>query len=181
MRPVRVNRKAADRIASGHPWIFATDVVDRAGAAPGDAVFVLDPRERPLGTFHYSSSSQITLRQLSAKQESIDRKFFLKRLGAALSHRRKIVTETDSYRLVFGEADLLPALVVDRYADTLVVQTLNQGMDRAKPEIVAALNELLSPRTIVERIAMIAITTKSSINVKPFFKFFFICKLILNK
>jgi 23S rRNA (cytosine1962-C5)-methyltransferase len=151
VRPVRVNRKAVDRIASGHPWIFATDVVDRGTATAGDAVFVVDPKDRPLGTFHYSSSSQITLRQLSRKQEPIDRSFFVARIGAALEHRQRVVRDTDSYRVVFGEADLLPALVVDRYADALAIQTLSQGMDRAKTDIVAALQELIAPRAIVER------------------------------
>lgn len=150
-RPVRVNRKAANRIASGHPWIFATDVADRGDAAPGDAVFVLDPNEKPLGTFHYSSSSQITLRLLSPKQERIDRGFFLRRIAAALEYRKRTVRDSDAYRLVFGEADLLPALVVDRYGDALAVQTLSQGMDRAKPDIVAALGELVAPAVIVER------------------------------
>ena len=75
---VKVNRKAADRIASGHPWIYTSDVVDRGDAEPGDAVLVFDPRDRLLGTFHYSSSSQITLRQLSSRERTIDR-FFLRR------------------------------------------------------------------------------------------------------
>jgi 23S rRNA (cytosine1962-C5)-methyltransferase len=148
---VRVNRKAADRIASGHPWVFATDVADRADAAPGDAVFVFDPKNRPLGTFHYSSTSQIALRQLSPRQENIDRDFFVSRIGAALEHRKRVVHGTDAYRLVFGEADLLPALVIDRYSDVLVIQTLSQGMDRAKQDIVVALGDLLAPRAIVER------------------------------
>ena len=64
---VRVNRKAADRAASGHPWIFASDVTDRADAAPGDAVRVVDPKGRTIGVAHYSSTSQITLRLLSSK------------------------------------------------------------------------------------------------------------------
>ncbi len=65
MREVRVNRKAADRVASGHPWIFASDVLDTGGAQAGDAVKVLDPAGRPLGTAHFSAASQIALRLLS--------------------------------------------------------------------------------------------------------------------
>lgn len=151
LQTVRVNRKGADRIASGHPWIFATDVVDRGDAASGDAVFAVDPQNRPLGTFHYSSTSQITLRQLSSRQQTIGRDFFAARIAAALAHRKAVVRGTDAFRLVFGEADLLPALVVDRYADILSLQTLSQGMERGKPEIVSVLQELLSPRAIVER------------------------------
>jgi 23S rRNA (cytosine1962-C5)-methyltransferase len=146
-----VNRKAAERLASGHPWIFASDVVDRGEAQSGDAVQVIDPKGRPLGIAHYSSTSQITLRLLSSRVEPFDFGFLYKRLGKALSHRERFVKDTDAYRLVHGEADLLPGLVVDRYADYLVIQTLSQGMDRAKPEIVAALQDLLKPAGIVAR------------------------------
>lgn len=148
---VRVNRKAAGRVASGHPWIFSSDVTDRGQAAPGEAVKVVDARGRALGTAHYSSSSQICLRMLSARVEPLDGAFYARRLEAALAYRRRVVAGTDAYRLVHAEGDLLPALIVDRYADCLVLQTLDQGMDRAKPVIVGALKELLSPRAIVER------------------------------
>jgi len=151
MNEVRVNRKAADRVASGHPWIFSSDVTDRAGAQPGDAVRVLDPRGRALGTAHYSSASQIALRMLSAQVETIDRDFYLRRLRAAEAHRCAVVRHSDAYRVVHGEADLLPALVVDRYGDYLVFQTLDQGMDAAKQEIVACLDEIFRPRGIVAR------------------------------
>ena len=80
MNEVRVNRKAADRVASGHPWIFSSDVTDRDGAQPGAAVKVADPRGRPLGTAHYSSASQISLRMLSPQVEEIGRDFYLRRL-----------------------------------------------------------------------------------------------------
>src|SRR5499427_8762541 len=108
MNEVRVNRKAADRIASGHPWIFASDVLDRDGAQPGAAVKVSDQRGRPLGTAHYSSTSQIALRLLSRQVEEIGRDFFLRRLRAAAEHRRAVVRHSDAYRAVHGEADLLP-------------------------------------------------------------------------
>jgi 23S rRNA (cytosine1962-C5)-methyltransferase len=152
MNEVRVNRKAADRVASGHPWIFTSDVVGVDGAQPGAAVKVADFRGRPLGTAHYSSASQIVLRMLSHQVEEIGRDFYLKRLRAAEGHRRTVVPDnTDAYRVVHGEADLLPALVVDRYGDYLVVQTLDQGMDAAKSEIVACLTEIFQPRGIVAR------------------------------
>jgi len=148
---VRINGKGRDRLASGHPWVFASDVLDRGRAAPGDAVKVIDPKGRLLGTAHYSSTSQICLRLLSRECEPLDRGFFLKRLRAAEALRSMVVTDTDAYRLVHAEGDLLPALIVDRYADCLAIQTLDQGMDRAKGDIVSALNELCSPRAIVER------------------------------
>jgi 23S rRNA (cytosine1962-C5)-methyltransferase len=148
---VRINRKAADRAASGHPWIFASDVADRGEAAPGDAVKVLDHRNQLVGVAHYSSTSQITLRLLSAKPEPIDRNFFLRRLAAALAHRQRVVQNSDAYRLVFSEADLLPGLIVDRYGPYLVMQTLDQGMDRARDLIASCLEELLSPAGILAR------------------------------
>jgi 23S rRNA (cytosine1962-C5)-methyltransferase len=148
---VRVNRKAAGRVASGHPWIFSSDVTDRGAAQPGAAVTVLDPRGKPLGTAHYSSTSQITLRLLSARGEEIDREFFLRRLTAAVDYRNRIVRDTEAYRVVHAEADLLPGLIVDRYGDYLVIQTLDQGMEKAQEAIVSCLTELLHPKGIVAR------------------------------
>ena len=151
MNEVRVNRKAADRVASGHPWIFTSDITDRGGAKPGQPVKVADPRGRPLGTAHYSSASQIALRMLSRQVEEIGRDFYLRRLRAAEEHRRAIVRHSDACRVAHGEADLLPALIVDRYGDYLVMQTLNQGMDAAKSEIASCLEEIFQPRGIVLR------------------------------
>jgi 23S rRNA (cytosine1962-C5)-methyltransferase len=151
MNQVRVNRKAAGRVASGHPWIFSSDIADRNGAQPGEAVKVADFRGRPLGTAHYSSASQIALRMLSPHVEEIGREFYLRRLRAAEEHRRSVVSDTDAYRVVHGEADLLPALIVDRYGDYLVMQTLDQGMDTAKSEISTCLEEIFQPRGIVAR------------------------------
>ncbi len=151
MNEVRVNRKAADRVASGHPWIFASDVTGREGAQAGAAVKVVDARGRPLGTAHYSSASQIALRMLSRSVDEIGREFFLRRLRAAEEHRRKVVRNSNAYRVVHGEGDLLPALIVDRYDDCLVLQTLNQGMDAAKEQIVSCLDEIFHPRAIVAR------------------------------
>lgn len=145
--PVQINRKGADRLASGHPWIFRSDVVSAADAGPGEIVHVLDPRGRFLGQAHYSSSSQIALRMLSRNPEPVD---LAARIAAAASFRRNI-TATDACRLVHAEADFLPALIIDRYADCFAVQALNQGMDRALPEIVAALEQQFAPRAIVAR------------------------------
>jgi len=148
---VRVNRKAADRVESGHVWIFASDVLDRGEAAAGDVVRVVDYKGRVLGTAHYSSTSQITLRLLSSRLEPIDRSFLLRRIEAAYAHRQRVVADADAYRLVHAEGDLLPGLIVDRYADWLVVQLLDQGMDRLASEIVEALTTLLSPKGILAR------------------------------
>ena len=151
MIDVCVNRKAADRVASGHPWIFSSDVTNREGAEPGAVVQVMDHKRRPIGTAHYSSSSQICLRMLSPRVELVDAPFFERRLAAAADFRRFVVSGSDAYRLVNTEADQLPALIVDRYGDYLVAQMLDQGMDRAKDSIVSGLVNLFAPRGIVLR------------------------------
>ncbi|MCL6506037.1 MAG: class I SAM-dependent rRNA methyltransferase [Bryobacteraceae bacterium] len=148
---VRVNAKGAARVRSGHPWIFASDVADRGSAQPGDTVRVLDPHHHSLGTAHYSSASQIALRLLSGHVEAVDAAFFRRRLEQARALRERVVSGTSAYRLVHGEGDRLPALIVDRYGDYLVVQTLSQGMDRAKAEIAACLEEMFQPAGILAR------------------------------
>ena len=145
--PVQISRKGADRLAGGHPWIFRSDVVSAGEAGAGELVHVLDARGRFLGQAHYSTSSQIALRMLSRSVEPIDLGV---RIAAAQRFRARLVGTT-AYRLVHAEADFLPALIIDRYADCFAVQALNQGMDRALPEIVAALDKQFSPRAIVAR------------------------------
>jgi len=151
MTEVRVNRKAARRFASGHPWIFKSDIVDAGEAEAGAVVKVIDLAGRALGTAHYSAASQIGLRLLSRDVQEIGREFFAQRLAAAEAHRRRVVSGSEAYRLVHGEGDLLPGLVVDRYADYLVMQTLDQGMDAARASIVDVLVEMFSPRGIIAR------------------------------
>jgi 23S rRNA (cytosine1962-C5)-methyltransferase len=162
MNQVQVNRKAADRVASGHPWIFTSDITQRDGIQAGEAIKVCDPRGRPLGTAHYSSSSQIAIRMLSRQVEEIGRDFYLQRIRAAEAHRRTVVRDSDAYRVVHAEADLLPALIVDRYGDYLVVQTLDQGMDAAKADIVSCLEEIFAPKGIVAR-NDVAVRTKEEL------------------
>jgi 23S rRNA (cytosine1962-C5)-methyltransferase len=151
LHSVRVNRKAAGRVASGHPWIFSSDVLDRGEAQPGEAVLVTDPKGATLGTAHYSETSEICLRLLANRVETIDRAFYLQRIASAEEYRKRVVTGTSAYRLVHGEADQLPGLVIDRYGDYATMQTLDQGMDRAKSDIVSCLQELFAPKGIVER------------------------------
>jgi 23S rRNA (cytosine1962-C5)-methyltransferase len=151
LNTVRVNRKAADRIAAGHPWIFSSDVLDRGKAEAGDAVKVIDPQGAALGTAHYSDTSQISLRLLDRRVRAIDRAFYLDRIVNAEAFRKRVVTDSNAYRLVHGEADQLPGLVIDRYGDYFTLQTLDQGMDRAKADIVSCLVELFAPAGIVER------------------------------
>jgi 23S rRNA (cytosine1962-C5)-methyltransferase len=88
---------------------------------------------------------------LSDRKETIDQPFFLRRIAQAEAYRKRVVAESEAYRLVHGEGDQLPGLVIDRYGDYFTVQTLDQGMDGAKPEIVSCLEKLFAPRGIVER------------------------------
>jgi 23S rRNA (cytosine1962-C5)-methyltransferase len=148
---VRVNQKAGARIEAGHPWIFASDVLDRGEAQPGDAVRVVDNRGRSLGTAHYSSTSQITLRLLSRRVEPIGLAFLRERIGAAQRYRASVVNDSEAYRLIHAEGDELPGLIVDRYGSYFVVQLLDQGMNRLAEEIRSVLDELLASAAIVVR------------------------------
>ena len=144
--PVTVSRKAEDRIQSGHLWIYSSDVTERGQAAPGSVVRVLNQRGKLLGTAHYSSTSQIVLRMLSRQAEAVDRAFLLARLQSALAHRKRVVSDSEAYRLVHADGDLLPGLIADVYGDYVVLQLLDQGMDALKAEIVSCLEELLAPK-----------------------------------
>lgn len=146
-----MNQKAAGRVRSGHPWIFSSDVADRGPSTPGEAVRVLDHRGRLLGSALFSSTSQITLRLYSESGEPFDADLVRRRLAGAIAHRASVVSNSEAYRLVFSEADLLPGLIVDRYGPYLVVQTLSQGVERALPLIVECLTELLQPAGILAR------------------------------
>jgi 23S rRNA (cytosine1962-C5)-methyltransferase len=148
---VKVSHKGADRIRDGHLWVFASDVLDRGNASAGDVVKVLDPKGKVLGTAHYSSSSQITLRVLSSGLVRFDATFLRGRMEAALEYRRRVVTDSEAYRLVHAEGDLLPGLIVDRYGDYLVLQLLDQGMDASRAILLQTLDDLLAPKGIIAR------------------------------
>ena len=148
---VVVNRKGEERLRNGHPWIYKSDVVSSA-AEPGDLVRVVNERKRTLGVALWSSQSQISLRFLTLGAGIDDeRAFFAERLRAAIAYRGTLDIDASGFRLVSGEADRLPALVVDRYGDYLVMQTLCQGMDRRLPMLVELLVEQLSPRGVLAR------------------------------
>jgi 23S rRNA (cytosine1962-C5)-methyltransferase len=147
-KEVRVSKKGAERYRNGHPWIFRSEITDAADASPGDLVRVLDHRGQPLGQAHYSAASQIALRFVAGPAETFD---IGARIAEAQRFREQVVTDSDAYRLVHAEADRLPALIIDRYNDAFSIQALDQGMDRALPEIVTALENQFRPRAIVAR------------------------------
>jgi len=147
---VVIGARGEARLRSGHPWIYRADVVD-ARAAAGDIVQVRGPRGRTLGSALYSDRSQITLRMLSYGTESADEALIRRRIEAAIAFRATLSIDATAYRVVHGEADLLPSLIVDRYGDHVVVQALSQGMDRQLPVVVSALCDALRPRGILAR------------------------------
>jgi len=141
------------RLRAGHPWIFSNEI-DRIDGIPngGDAVAVFSSRGDCLGTAYYNPHSLIAGRLLSRRQESIDTvDFFHQRLAAALDYRRRLYGERTALRLVHGEGDGLPGLVVDRYDSVLSIQLLTLGMERRRELILQALCELLAPAAIVAR------------------------------
>ena len=146
-----VNAKGEDRIRGGHPWIYRSDVVDVAGVEPGIVVNVRGPRNRDLGRALFSDQSQITLRMIARDDRAIDTAFWRERLERAISFREILEIDATACRLVHGEADLLPSLVVDRYGDYLVLQALSQGMDRLTPELVPLLVELTEAKGVLAR------------------------------
>lgn len=148
--PVVVGRKGQARIERGHPWVFRSDVEKVGGATPGALVRVAGVRGEPLGFAFWSERSEIRLRMLE-RGEALAPGFLHDRIARALRWRATVAAGAEAYRVVHGEGDGLPALVVDRYGDYLAVQTLSQGTERAKAEIVAALVELARPLGIVER------------------------------
>ena len=147
---VIISARGEDRLRGGHPWIYRADVAD-AHAAAGDIVQVRNPRGRTLGSALFSDRSQITLRMLSYGEAPAGEALVRSRIEAAIAFRASLGIDATAYRLVHGEADLLPSLVVDRYGDYLVVQALSQGMDRLLPFVVATLTDLLHPRDILAR------------------------------
>ncbi|HJO02828.1 MAG TPA: class I SAM-dependent rRNA methyltransferase [Acidobacteriota bacterium] len=145
-----LTRRGAQRVRGLHPWIYRSDV-QSVRAAGGDLVRVKGPRGREVGYALYSDASQIALRRFAGRGPRPGREVWRDRLEAAIAYRHSLQIDADAYRLVHAEADGLPALIVDRYADCLVVQLLTQGVDRGSDEIVELLVELLEPTGILAR------------------------------
>ncbi|HYN08447.1 MAG TPA: class I SAM-dependent rRNA methyltransferase [Vicinamibacterales bacterium] len=152
MSTVVISRRGAERIRANHPWVYRSDVLS-SDARAGDLVRVTTERDRPLGWAFWSDASQISLRMFSSSPEPHfdERALFQDRLRQAVDYRASLAIDGTACRLVHGEADRLPALIVDRYADWLVLQTLSQGMDRRLAVIVELLVEIVRPRGVLAR------------------------------
>ncbi|MFN7999434.1 MAG: class I SAM-dependent rRNA methyltransferase [Acidobacteriota bacterium] len=146
-----ISAKGLARVRAGHLWIYRSDVTAKPKVESGAVVRVVDQRGRFVAWAHYGAESEISLRLLAQQEAPLERAFWRARLQAAAAWRERVVGNTDSYRLIHAEGDLLPGLIIDRYGDSFTLQTLTRGMDALKPLWVELLNEAFQPRLIVER------------------------------
>ena len=155
MKSIFLNKKISRRVETGHPWIFGNEVntgkaLD-AAAKPGEVVNVYTHDKKFIGRGYINPQSQIIVRLLTRdKDENIDEQFFVDRLHRAWEYRQKI-GYTENCRLIFGEADDLPQLIIDKFNDYFVLQTLALGIDVWKPAIVKAIEKIFAPKGIYER------------------------------
>ena len=151
MIKVYLKKKISPRIANGHPWIYGNEV-DRVAGTPeaGNLVEVRYADGKFAGIGYINPQSQIIIRLLTRKPQQVDENFIINQIKTAWEYRKKI-GYIENCRLVFGEADQLPALIIDKFNDYFVLQTLSLGIEKWKPTIVKALNEIFSPKGIYER------------------------------
>ena len=143
--------RGAERLLRGHPWVFRSDIATAPRVDAG-LVDVRGPGGRKLGTALFSPSSEITIRRLEADPDVvIDGAWWHRALERAIARRTSLIGQTTAYRLVHGEGDGLPSLVVDRYDDHLVLQLLSAGLETQRTHIVAALQSLIAPHGILAR------------------------------
>ncbi len=150
---ITLKKNADRRVRKGHLWVFSNEIADPpvSQLSPGSVHELKDSHGEFLGMVYTNPASLIAARILSRRRTAIDADFFHARIQAAFERRQKLFPDSDVYRLVFGEADLLPGLIVDRYADFLAVQSLTAGMDHFLDLVIATLCELLSPTGIYLR------------------------------
>lgn len=149
-RVVVVASRGASRLRSGHPWVYRSDVSEASGEA-GDVVRVDDQRGRFLGRAFYNPKSQISIRLVTREDEPVEEAWFAGKIGHALDYRESLKIDADAYRLIHGEADGIPGLVVDRYGDCLVVQTGSAAVERRLEWVTGPLVARLTPAGILAR------------------------------
>jgi 23S rRNA (cytosine1962-C5)-methyltransferase len=151
-----VNHRGAARLRGGHLWVYRSDLVPPAEAPAGSLVHVHDERGRRLGSALYSSASQIAIRLLTGDEIAAAQlpSLLLERIAAAVHFREQIVRDTDSYRAIFSEADLLPGLILDKYNDVLTMQALTQAFDRQdlRQTVLDAIAEHFPEASVIERV-----------------------------
>jgi 23S rRNA (cytosine1962-C5)-methyltransferase len=147
---IAVTSRGEERIRNGHFWIYRADVADGRADA-GAVVRVVGHAGRFLARAFFSDRSQITLRILTQDDVPVDRQFWRRRLEQAIMFRERLAIDATAYRIVHGEGDLIPSLVVDRYGDYLSLQSLSQGTDRLLPEVTSLLVDLANPAGVLAR------------------------------
>ncbi|MCX6355017.1 MAG: class I SAM-dependent rRNA methyltransferase [Candidatus Aureabacteria bacterium] len=148
---VVISKKGMLWYKTGHAWIYRDDLLKTASARSGDIVDVLDERGKFLGKAFYGEKSKISLRILTREKEVVDRQFFKQRIEKAIARRGERATGRNAARLIFSEGDSLPGLIVDKYAEWIVLQALIPGIESRLGEIADIIVVLLSPRGIVLR------------------------------
>lgn len=148
---VTVTKRGVERLRRGHLWIYRSDVVKDNGVEPGSIVAVRDERGAVIGKAFFSSKSQISIRLLTRGDVPIDEAFFVRRFAEADQLRERLDVDPVLSRRIYAEGDLLPGLMIDRYADRIVVQNLIQGADRIQPLITSIIQERYQPRSILFR------------------------------
>jgi len=140
------------RVASGHLWVFAGEIARVDGSAPDGAIVdVRTSRGKWIGRGFLNRRSALTVRLLTHRPEVVDEAFFRRRLQGAWEYRRRMLPTADACRVVYGEGDLLPGLIVDRYGEVLVLQTLSLGMDVRKEMLLGILHDVMRPSAVYER------------------------------
>jgi len=150
MTTVKISTRGAKRIRLGHLWVYRSDIRDADEAEAGAIVRVVDDARNFVGQAFYSDRSQIALRFLTTRDEVIDREWWRDRLQACAERRAPIAKQTNAYRLVYSEGDLLSSLIVDVYDGHYVLQTLSQGTDRIQDQLLELLVDEFDPQSIVE-------------------------------
>lgn len=148
---VAITRRGVERWRRGHPWIYRADLEGDPGLAGGEVVRVVDGRGWFLGKAFYSRESKISLRALCTEDVPVDAGFFRERITRAVELRRRALPDEDAYRVIHGEADLLPGLVVDRYGDYLSAQFLVKATEDRKELLADLLMEVVKPRGLMNR------------------------------
>jgi 23S rRNA (cytosine1962-C5)-methyltransferase len=145
-----ISHNAVNRLQAGHFWIYRSDVI-ACEASPGSIVSLKDKSGRFYGQAFYSSTSLIALRLITHEDRSVDREFWKQRIEQASQLRRRVVQNSEAFRLVHAEGDWMPSIIVDRYGDAFSIQTLSQGAEQIKGDLTDLLLGMFRPLVIVER------------------------------
>src|SRR6184192_3463772 len=144
--------KPRARILHGHDWVFSSEVLKLFGnPADGEVISLKDGRDRLIGSAIYNSKSQIVARRFSRQRQDLDLDFFKRRIAQASEYRDRRNIDPKLRRVVWSESDGLPGVILDRYGDQFVLQTLTLAMDLRKETLVDAIREVLGDATIIER------------------------------